>query len=62
MYYVKPIALKFKINPEIPVLHVVNTILTNFQSKRAQSVFHQKGYMVDVEKFSIEKFSGNGLK
>ena len=33
MYYVKPIALKFKINPEIPILYVVNTILTNFQSK-----------------------------
>ncbi len=29
----KPIALKFKINPEIPILHVVKTILTNFQSK-----------------------------
>ena len=31
--YVKPITLKFKINPKIPVLHVVNTIPTNFQSK-----------------------------
>ena len=30
--YVKPIALKFKINPEIPILHVVNTMPTNFQS------------------------------
>ena len=26
-YYVKPIALKLKINPEIPILPVVNTIL-----------------------------------
>ena len=32
VFYIKPIALKFKINPEIPILHVVNTILTNFQS------------------------------
>ena len=31
--YVKPITLKFKINPKIPILHVVNTIPTNFQSK-----------------------------
>ena len=30
-YFIKPTALKFKINPEIPILHVVNTILTNFQ-------------------------------
>ena len=29
---VKPIALKFKINPEIPILHVVSTMPTNFQS------------------------------
>ena len=33
LYYVKPITLKFKINPKIPVLHVVNTIPTKFQSK-----------------------------
>ena len=26
-HYVKPIALKFKINPEISILHVVNIIL-----------------------------------
>ena len=32
-YYVKPIAVKLKVNPEIPFLYVVNTILTNFQPK-----------------------------
>ena len=32
-YYVKPIDLKFKANPEIPILHVINTMRTNFQSK-----------------------------
>ena len=32
LHYIKPIALKFKINPLIPILNVVNTILTNFQS------------------------------
>ena len=32
-YYVKPITLKFTINPKIPILHVVNTIPTKFQSK-----------------------------
>ncbi len=31
--YVKPIALKFKIKPEIRILHTVNSVLTNFQSK-----------------------------
>ena len=31
--YSKPIGLKFKTNPEIPILHVVNTMRTNFQSK-----------------------------
>ena len=31
--YVKPIDLKFKIKFEIPILHVVNTMPTNFQSK-----------------------------
>ena len=31
--YGKPIDLKFKANPEIPILHVVNTMRTNFQSK-----------------------------
>ena len=31
--HVKPIALKFKINPDIPILFVVNTILTNFQAR-----------------------------
>ena len=31
--YVKPIVLKFRINPKIPILHVANTIPTNFQSK-----------------------------
>ena len=36
--YVKPIALKFKINPEIPILHVINIILTNFQSKISPGV------------------------
>ena len=33
MYYVKPITLKFKINPKILVLHAVNLIPINFQSK-----------------------------
>ena len=32
-YYGKPINLKFKANPEILILHVVNIIPTNFQSK-----------------------------
>ena len=41
-YYVKPIALKFKINPEIPILHVVNVMPINFQSKMLQS--RKKGY------------------
>ena len=31
--YVQPIDLKFKTNPEIPILHVVTTMPTNFQSK-----------------------------
>ena len=31
--YGKPINLKFKANPEILILHVVNIIPTNFQSK-----------------------------
>ena len=31
--YIKPITLKFTINPKIPVLHFVNTIPTKFQSK-----------------------------
>ena len=31
--YIKPITLKFTINPKIPILHVVNTIPTKFQSK-----------------------------
>ena len=60
--HVKPIALKFKINPEIPILHVVNTILTNFQSKRGQAEILLRGYLVFVEKFSSKFFWGNGLK
>ena len=60
--YVKPIALKFKINPEIPILPVVNTMLTNFQSKRGQAEILLRGYLVFVEKFSSKFFGGNGLK
>ena len=37
-YYVKPIALKFRINPKIPILHFVNTNPTNFQSKISPGV------------------------
>ena len=31
--YVKPIALKFKSNPEIPILYVASIMSTNFQTK-----------------------------
>ena len=37
MGYVKPIALKYKINPEIPILHVVKTI-TNHTKEFLKSV------------------------
>ena len=33
LQYVKPITLKFTINPQIPILHIVITISTKFQSK-----------------------------
>ena len=61
-HYVKPIALKFKINPEIPILHVVNQLPTNFQSKRGQTEILLRGYLVLVEKFSSNFFWENGLK
>ena len=51
--YVKPIALKFKINPEIPILHVVNTILTNFQSKGGQGQILLRGYFCMLKNFQV---------